>query len=158
MVDPQHVAVRIREERLKTHAGIDRIALELDAARLELGLRRLEVVDAELERIRARLELESERIRLDDGDRQVAGLELVTGHVAPLLATLEPERLAVELHRPVDVGRADDEEVRAGNQCHVYNPNVFAMMFFWISDVPPKIVVTTAARRYCSIGYSVAYP
>ncbi len=28
-----------------------------------------------------------------------------------------------------------------------YSPSVFAMMFFWISDVPPKMVVTTAARR-----------
>ena len=36
---------------------------------------------------------------------------------------------------------------RARPQRVAYSPSVFAMMFFWISDVPPKIVVTTAARR-----------
>jgi pyruvate/2-oxoglutarate dehydrogenase complex dihydrolipoamide dehydrogenase (E3) component len=37
-----------------------------------------------------------------------------------------------------------------------YNPSVFAMMLRWISEVPPKIVVTTAERRWRSMGYSVA--
>ena len=80
------------------------VAPELDAAGLELGLRRLEVLDAELERVGVGLELLPERVRLNDRDRQVAGLELVPGMFPHCLPALEPEHLVVELHRPVDVG------------------------------------------------------
>src|SRR6185295_8527312 len=98
---------------LEADAGIDRVAPELDALRLELGLGGIEIVDAELERVGIGPELLPQRIQLHYRDRQVAGFELAGGQLPPLLASLEPEHLVVELHRPVDVRRADDQKVRS---------------------------------------------
>ena len=57
-----------------------------------------------------RLELEPQRLRHDDGKRDVAGLELRP--VAPCQRIqLQPERLGVELRRPLLVTNRDGDEV-----------------------------------------------
>src|SRR5918999_2759118 len=63
-------------------------------------------------------ELLAERGHVDHGDRQVAGLELVGGHLSPLLRPLEAQHVPVEVDRAVDVLCRDDREVHACNECH----------------------------------------
>src|SRR5204862_2253269 len=113
VVDRQGVAVGVLEEGLVADAGVDHVASELDAARLELGLGALEVVDVELDRVAVRAEVDAECVRLHDRDREIAGLELSGGHVAPPLAERKAERLAVELRGAVVVLRRPVVEVDA---------------------------------------------
>ena len=58
---------------------------------------------------------EPERVGLHEGDRQRARLELVRGHLAPLLGAFEAERVLVEVDRPIHVGGRHDDEVDAGD-------------------------------------------
>src|SRR5215211_266768 len=116
VVDRQRVAVRVLEVRLPADARVDRLALELDPTGLELGVRPVEVVDVELDRVVVGSALDAERVGLHHGDRQVPGLELDRGHVAPLLRLLQAEHVAIELHGGVYVLRRHGDEVGAGDQ------------------------------------------
>src|SRR5918995_3922669 len=96
VMDRERVAVRVREERLQADARVERLALELDAARAQLLLGALEVVHVERDRMVVGLGFKPERIRLHDGDREAAGLELDARHPAPALQLRQAERLTVE--------------------------------------------------------------
>ena len=77
MVDHQAVAFRVPEERHVADTGVESVALELDAGSLELCARFADVRHANRDRTeRKRLEFEPQRLRYDDGERDVAGLEL----------------------------------------------------------------------------------
>src|SRR5215207_4130749 len=111
----QGVAARVLEHQLVADARVDDVAHELDA----LGLERLasgrDVGDLERHGHRVRLELLAERRRVHDRQREVAGLELHAGHVAPLLALRQLERLLVELHRGLEIVGGQGDEVDAGD-------------------------------------------
>src|SRR5215207_4098630 len=51
VVQHEVVAVRVAEERHVAHAGVERVAVELDTLRLELCARRSDVVDAQRPRV-----------------------------------------------------------------------------------------------------------
>src|ERR1700680_3996506 len=103
MVDGQQVPVRVLKERLQANARVDRLASELDAARLEFPMSLLEVLDAQLEGMVVRLELHPEGVRLQDCDRQVAGLELGRGHLTPPLGERQDEDAVIEVARGIEI-------------------------------------------------------
>src|SRR5262245_4156959 len=115
-MDCQGVAVGVVEEGLEADAGVERLALELDAARLELGAGGLEVVDAELDRVGVGMKLEPESVRLHDRDGEVAGFELDRRHVPPALSLRQPQDLAVEVDSRVDVLGRHGDEVGSGDE------------------------------------------
>src|SRR3954452_13389256 len=95
----------------------------------------------ELDRMRVGPELDAERIGLHDGDREVAGLELAGGHVAPPLAERKPERLAVELCRAlVILGRHCNEVDPVQQLCsvvHAYLPSSLTQLIIADSSRAP---------------------
>src|SRR5690348_4460721 len=90
----QDVAVRVLEVRHMADAGIDRLAEELDALARQLGARRFDVVDAQRDRAAVRRELATDRGRVEDLQRQIAGLELAAGDPPVFLGLLEAESAA----------------------------------------------------------------
>jgi hypothetical protein len=78
-------------------AAVDEVGHELHAVGLELGACGRHVVDLQRDRQPVRMELLSERGRVHHGEREVAGLELVRRHVAPLLDVGQAEHGAVEV-------------------------------------------------------------
>src|SRR5829696_6485299 len=113
MVEGQRVTVGIVEEGLEARAGVDRLALERHAARLELSLGALEVVHVELDRAVVGVVLHPKGVGLHDRDGQVAALELLAGHAAPLLRRLQAEHVRVEVARLLEVLGRDGDEVDA---------------------------------------------
>src|ERR1041385_3087059 len=92
-VQHQVVAVRVVEERHVTHAGVERVAEELDALRLEVCARGLDVLDVEREMaVVLRLEVRPEPCRFPDRETRVARPKLEL----PVLVASQAERLAVE--------------------------------------------------------------
>jgi hypothetical protein len=93
-VQRQRVAIRVGEVRHVADAGVERLALEQDAARFELGARRGYVVDLEQDdAVRLRLILDAELRRIPDRKAGVADPELE----ACVLVGPELEGLDVEL-------------------------------------------------------------
>ena len=89
-------------------AGVEGLAVELDALRLELGTRRGHVVDVQREvRGRLRRELDPERRRLVDPEAR-----LPTQNSAwPVASGRSPSVLDVERARALPVRRRDGDEV-----------------------------------------------
>src|SRR3954469_11202411 len=114
----ERVALGVFEERHVAHAGVHRVGAELDAARLELAARRLDVVHVEGDRVVVRARLDAELLRVDEGDREAAGLELGAHRVllAPQLRALEAEHVLVPLARSGQVPRGYADEVDAGDE------------------------------------------
>src|SRR6185436_1317089 len=81
----------------------------------QLGARRVDVVDAQRQRVRGRAVLHPELLRLHDGDREVAGLELDARHLAVAGGLAQPQRGPVELDGTVEVVGVHDEEVGTGD-------------------------------------------
>ena len=75
-----------------------------------------DVVDRQRDHRAARRELEPERVGLHDRQREVAGLELGGGHLAPGLDERQAERLAVELGGRDVVTGLERDEVDAGTK------------------------------------------
>src|SRR4051812_22648354 len=113
MVESERVAVGVLEERLPADTRVEDLAHELHAAGSQLASRVLEVVHVQRDRVVVRLEGHAERLRLHHRDREVAGLELTTGHVAPALREREAEHVAVELRGPLVVLRGHRDEIGA---------------------------------------------
>src|SRR4051794_13525012 len=77
--------------------------------------RLVDVVDMERDRVGVAVKLLAERLRLQDLQREGAGLELAAGHLAILLGLLEAEDVTVEALRRLEVGNRDVGEVHAGD-------------------------------------------
>ena len=108
-VQQQRVPVRVLEERHVADAGVDDLAVELDALGLELGARGRDVGDAQRQAGGARRERLADARRIEDVERDLAAREL---HVALALGLdLEAERLRVEALRARNVLRQERHEI-----------------------------------------------
>src|SRR5215218_7393594 len=112
----QRVAGRVEEDRLLADAAVEDLADELHPLRGEVLVRGLDVVDVEGKGNGVRAELLAEGGRLHDGERDVAGLELRRGHVAPPLDGRQPEDGSVEVCRLLEVLGGDAQEIDAGDE------------------------------------------
>jgi hypothetical protein len=108
-VQDQGVAIGILEESHVADARIP-FADEFDALRLELRPRGRHVGDSQRDTVRAALrELDPLVLGLPDCERDVACLEL--RRLARVLR--QPEHVAIERDRPLDVTRRDVDEIDA---------------------------------------------
>src|SRR5690242_13769558 len=110
-VQHQLVAVGILEEGHVADAGVEDLAVELDTALLELAPRLGHVRHAQRDVRGVRpLERRADVRRIDQVERDVlAELELRPAALGDLL---QPERVAVELRRPLHVCDRNGHEVR----------------------------------------------
>src|SRR5918995_2903202 len=110
-MEHQRIAVGILEPCLPADARRDRLAVEHDPLRLELGARGIHVGNAKRQARGRRRELLADARRVEDVERHLSATKL---HVALALGLdLEPERLGVELLRPLDVSCQNGHEVDA---------------------------------------------
>ena len=117
----ERVPVRVDEEG---HVADARVVLpdELDALRLELGSRGGDVRDAQRDPMAGTaLELHALILRLPDGQRDVARLEL--RGLARVLR--QPQHVAVERDGALDVPRRDVHEVDALDLHHGVVPSAY---------------------------------
>jgi hypothetical protein len=101
-------------------AGVERLALELDARRLQRGACGGDIGHAQRDGVGARHDL----VRLQQRERQVAGLELREVLVRARIRR-EPERLAVEALRALEVARPHGEVVGALDADHAVVPSAY---------------------------------
>src|SRR5919198_6452698 len=107
LVENDDIAVGVLEEAHVADAGVERVAEELDAFRLEFSPRLGDVGDADSEAGLVRLELDPLLLGIPERERHVRGLDLG----ALVLALRDPEHVAVERDRALDVARGNRDEV-----------------------------------------------
>src|SRR4051794_2932112 len=115
-VQHQRVAVGIVEERHVAHAGVEDVAVELDAAALELRARGGHVLDVQREVVGVRLELaDAHLLRVHDAQCDRAGLELREVAVGAVDRARQAQGLPIELGGSFEVLRGHGDEVDAGD-------------------------------------------
>jgi hypothetical protein len=99
-------------------AGVDDVALERDAPALELGARGRDVVHVQGDRVAVRVVLDAQRRRVDQRERERAGLVLGAEGIRPSpdARAGQAEDVAVELARCGEVLGGDRDEVDAGDK------------------------------------------
>ena len=106
-VEDQRVAVGVCEERHVADTGVA-VADELHALLLELGARGRDIGDSQRDPVRRALrKIDPLVLRFPDRERHVSGLEL--GRLPGILG--QPEHVAVERDRALDVPRRDVDEI-----------------------------------------------
>ena len=117
-MEHQLVALAVLEERHVADAGVAGLALELDALRVEVRARLRDIGDAQRDVRRVRRECPTDQRRIDQIQRDVAGLDL--GEAAVPVRTVHAERVPVERLGPlhvldrhgVEVGSLDPHRAR----------------------------------------------
>ena len=122
-VQHQRVPVRIAEEGHVADAGVEGLAVELDARALELGARRRHVrhPQRDVRGVRRRERLADVR-RVDQVEADVLA-ELVLGPGVVAADERQAERLAVEALRALHVRHRHGDEVRALDRDHESLPS-----------------------------------
>ena len=111
MMEHECVAIRVGEERHVADAGVECVTGELDASGLERGARRSDVLHVKREGIAGRHMFEAHRLGVHDVEGQVPDLELRVVALGPVARPVQPKRLAVERHRPVEVAGGHGHKV-----------------------------------------------
>lgn len=122
-MEHQRIAIRVREERHMTDAGVECLAKELDAASAECITGRRNVFDVQRQRIRVRVVAERKVVGHDDAERYRACLELREVALRHVHGARQPECRPVERDSCVEIIRRDGDEVdtsddRLGERIH----------------------------------------